>query len=219
MNANGQAQNGSTDSEVLRWPGQVLTAEDLRRTLNGHHELIVTPRAIITPLASEELRTNGVRITRQTEEKRGTTPQAWGYGQDRPHPVIRSAVQSLERDGLALKELPANGDQAACRWARAVADCIGGGRCRSGIVFCQDPGLLCCVANKVPGLRAVAILTAAHAARAMLSLGANLVAVEMPGRTYFEVRQILRAVCHSESPACPPGAACILQELDGHAHR
>jgi ribose 5-phosphate isomerase RpiB len=120
---------------------------------------------------------------------------------------------------VALKELPVGGDQAACRWARAVAEGIAGGECRGGILFCQDPGLVCCVANKVPGLRAVAIVSVAQATKATLTLGANLVAVEMPGRTFFEVRQILRTVCAVGAPACPAGAAGTLQELDGHAHR
>ena len=219
MDANGHVRNDSTDGQVLRWPGRVLTAEDLRRSLNGHHELLLTPRAIITPLAAEQLRTCGVRITRQTNDEQPATTKSWGYAQDRQHPLVRSAVQSVEREGLALRELPVNGDQAACHWARAVAECIAAGECRGGILFCQDPGLICCVANKVPGLRAAAVITVAQAAKAMLTLGANLVAVEMPGRTFFEVRQMFRTLCHPEAPVCPPGAACTLQELDGHAHR
>ena len=78
---------------------------------------------------------------------------------------------------------------------------------------------MCCVANKVPGLRAVAVTTVSQAARATLTLGANLVAVEMPSRTFFEMRQILGALCRITEPVCPPGVACTLQELDGHAHR
>jgi hypothetical protein len=56
------------------------------------------------------------------------------------------------------------------------------------------------------------------AARATLSLAANLLAVEMPGRTFFEVRQILRTLIAAPG-ACPGGVACTLRELDGHAHR
>jgi ribose 5-phosphate isomerase RpiB len=93
------------------------------------------------------------------------------------------------------------------------------GECRGGVVFCPDPALVCCVANKVPGLRAAAVLTVAQAVRAAHSLGANLLAVEMPGRTFHEVRQILRVVCESGGTACPDGVGCVLRELDGHAHR
>jgi ribose 5-phosphate isomerase RpiB len=84
-------------------------------------------------------------------------------------------------------------------------------------VFCADPALVCCVANKVRGVRAAAVATASQAARARKSLAANLLAVEMPGRTLHELRQIVRtAVARA---ACPAEVAKVLEELDGHAHR
>ena len=92
------------------------------------------------------------------------------------------------------------------------------GDCLGGVIFCGDPGLVCCVANKLAGLRAVPVATVAQAARATLTLGANLLVVEMPGRTFFEVRQVLRTLCEAAG-GCPDGVACTLRELDGHAHR
>ena len=92
------------------------------------------------------------------------------------------------------------------------------GECAGGVVFCDDPALVCCVANKLPGLRAAAVTTVAQAARATLTLGANLLAVEMPGRTYFEMRQMVRLLlCRGR--AAPTGRPATLRELDGHAHR
>ena len=82
----------------------------------------------------------------------------------------------------------------------------------------QPAGLACCVANKVPGLRAVPVTTLQQAARATLNLAANLLVVEMPGRTFFEIRQTLRTLINLTHP-CPDGVACTLTELDGHAHR
>jgi hypothetical protein len=143
---------------------------------------------------------------------------AWGYGEDRPHPMVECAIRALRREGLAVRELPAAGGSLPCRWARQVAECVGRGECAGGVLFCADPGLVCCVANKVPGLRAVAVTTVGQAARATLTLAANLLVVEMPGRTFFEVRQILRTLCGATG-VCPDGVACTLEELDGHAHR
>ncbi|HXG10820.1 MAG TPA: RpiB/LacA/LacB family sugar-phosphate isomerase [Gemmataceae bacterium] len=218
MSVSDQRANTGSDGPVLRWSGRVLTADDLRGRLNGQRELVLAPRTIVTPLAAEQLRANGVRITRQPIAEPAVPSAVWGYAQERPHPLVASAVQSLERDGLRLKELRVENETDGCRWAKAVAECVARGVCAGGVVFCQDPGLVCCVANKLAGLRAVAVITAAQAARAMRTLGANLVAVEMPGRTFFELRQILRTL-GTTATACPPGVACILRELDGHAHR
>ncbi|HEV3119556.1 MAG TPA: RpiB/LacA/LacB family sugar-phosphate isomerase [Gemmataceae bacterium] len=219
MDAKGGLQDVSSNGQVLHWTGRVLCADDLRRSLNGHRELVLAPRAIITPLAHDELRSRGVTITRQTDAPAANAATAWAYAQDRPEPLVQSVVRSLERDGVALKELAAPPDASACRWAATVARCVTDGPCIAGVVFCQDAGLLCCVANKVAGLRAVPVASVAQAVRARQSLSANLVALETAGRTFYEIRQILRTVCVPGGPACPPGVACTLGELDGHAHR
>jgi hypothetical protein len=209
----------AADALVLRWPGRVLAADDLRRSLNGHREVLLTPRAIITPLAQDHLRTSGVAVNRQALESQPNPPARWAFAQERPHPAIQAAVQGLAREGVPLKELPGNGEGSLCGWSRALAECVARGECQGGVAFCQDPEIVCCVANKVPGLRAAAVVTVHQAARATLNLGANLLVVEMPGRTFFEVRQILRMLCSQPGAVCPPGVVCTLQELDGHAHR
>jgi ribose 5-phosphate isomerase RpiB len=220
MSNNGQ-QNGTT--HALAWPRRVLSASDLQKNLNGHREVVLPPEAVITPLASEELRTRGIAVRRQpitlpASAGRDPTPgPIWGYGQDRSHPMVQAAIQTLRREGLSLREMPTLHD-LPCRWARAVAECLARGECAGSVLFCEDPGLVACVANKVPGLRAVSVCTVGQAARATLALAANLLVVEMPGRTFFEIRQILRTLCSSKLP-CPEGVACTLQELDGHAHR
>jgi hypothetical protein len=65
MAADGQVREASAKGEVLRWTGRVLTAEDLRHSLNGHRELTLSARAVITPLAAERIRANGIRISRR----------------------------------------------------------------------------------------------------------------------------------------------------------
>src|SRR5260370_7330217 len=114
----------------------------------------------------------------------------WGVAQDRPYPMVQTALQALARETAPLRELPAPCVGPECGWARAVAECVGRGDCCGGVVFCEDPGLVCCVANKVPGLRAAAVVTIAQAARATRPLGANLLALEMPAPPVFAVRQI-----------------------------
>jgi hypothetical protein len=157
---------------------------------------------------------NGFKRTTSPAPKEQAT---WGFAQDRPYPTVAPALLTLAREGLCVVEMPCSSDQP-CRWSQAIAQCVARGDCRGGVIFCEDPGLVCCVANKVPGLRAIAIATISQATRAALTLNANLLAVEMPGRTYFEIRQILRTMCLS-ARSCPDSVASILQELDGHAHR
>jgi hypothetical protein len=219
MSSNGKVSTDSHAHATLEWTARVLASEDVRSRLNGHREIRVSPRTIVTPMAADDLRSRGVRLVREEPPVENRNMKTtWGYAQERPNPLVASAVQAVRRDGIDLKEL--NTQAASCSaWAKALAKCVTRGECRGGVLFCQDPGLVCCVGNKLAGLRAVAVLNIAQTERAALTLGANLVAVEMPGRTFFELRQILRILCEAESLACPPGVACTLKELDGHAHR
>ncbi len=143
----------------------------------------------------------------------------WGWTvEGRPSAMLSAALRSAARNGSRPVSLPAcNGE--ACSWVKEVAECLRKGTCRAAVVFCADPGLACCVANKVPGVRAVAVSTIAQAKQAITSIGANVLAVEMNGCTYFECRELLRLCESGVGAACPGGVACVLRELDGHAHR
>src|SRR5206468_2150414 len=124
-----------TDVRVLHWHGRVLSADDLRRSLNGHRELVLSPGTVITPLAAEELRGLDVRISRQEKpmEKTGGN-DAWGYVQEQPQPLLSSVLQSLGREGLHLKPLQVEAEEPSA-WARIVAACVARGDCQGGVVF------------------------------------------------------------------------------------
>jgi hypothetical protein len=129
--------------------------------------------------------------------------------------MLEVALHALCHSGLAPQALPAcNG--STCEWVRRVADCLKQQTCRAAVLFCDDPELACCVANKVAGIRAAAVSSVPQATRALQQLGANLLIVEMAGRTYYEFKALLGL---AGAAPCPPGIACTLTELDGHAHR
>jgi ribose 5-phosphate isomerase RpiB len=208
----------AVDVQVLHWQGRVLSADDLRRSLNGHRELALLPGTVITPLAADELRSLGIRVTRQAKAtEKAVGHSAWAYAQEQPNPQVSSVIQALKREGLHLKLLQPEAGKEPSRWAKAVADCVARGECKGGLVFCSDPGLVCCVANKVKGLRAAAATNVNQATRAVKTIGANVIAIEMPGPTFFEIRQMVRCLCKPSN--CPDLVACVLQELDCHAHR
>ncbi len=148
----------------------------------------------------------------------GRLKAEWGYAiEGNPSLMLEIALRSLLHRGAEPRKLSeCHGE--SCSWVRDVATCLANGDCRAAVLFCADVGLACCVANKVAGIRAVAVEGVNQAARALRNLGANLLVVEMAGRTYYECRQLLR-LCQEQPSACPPRLACVLQELDGHAHR
>ena len=144
-------------------------------------------------------------------------PIEWAYAiEGKPTAMLEVALQALRRQRAEPRRWPSCGAEV-CVWVKDVAACLARGDCAGVVVFCADPSLVCCIANKVPGVRAAAVWTVSQVERALAQLGANLLVVEMADRTYFECKEMLRLCC--DGVKCPQNVACILQELDGHAHR
>ncbi len=207
------------DSQILCWPKRLLSADDLRRHLTSQREVMLPPKAIITPLAVDELRAKGVRVTwslPKAKDGEAAKTGAWFYAVEKPDALIASVVKALERDGVTLVSFDAAGPTTT--WARSVGEAILRANHVGGVAICNDAGLVCCVANKLSGIRAAAVFSVAQVQRAKASLAANLFAVETSGRTFFELKQMLRTIATS-SGECPAAVAETLQELDGHAHR
>jgi len=202
--------NGS----VLIWPKRLLSADDLRRHLTSQGELVLLPKTIVTPLAADELRAKGVRVRWENAIAGGPSSAkigGWIYAVDQADATIATAIQALEREGITLSKIePAD--------ARAIAEAISLAKYPGAVLFGSDPGSVVCIANKVAGIRAVSVMNALQVKRAHKNLGANLFAIEIPGRTLFEIRHMLKAIVTGQTE-CPGGIAKLLKELDGHAHR
>jgi hypothetical protein len=203
--------------DALHWPGQVVTALELGRLLNGHRRLVVPAGAVLTPSALDELRRRGVAIERLQPVQPASTHTCWGVAQEKPDAAVATALQVLHKHGSALQNLPGPQNETPGRWARRLAELVVLGSCAGAVVFCAEPALICCVANKLAGLRAACVGATNTLGRLLQALAPNLVAVEMPGRSLFEVRQILAAV--SAPRTCAADLSATLRELDGNAHR
>lgn len=205
-------------SVVLCWPKRLLSADDLRVHLTSQREVLVLPRTVITPLAADALNAKGIRIRWQVptaQDKAAPKQGTWCYAQEKHDAMTSAAIKAMEREGTTLTPLDITA--ASGSWARKAAETILAGYL-GGIVFCSDPASACCVANKISGMRAAAVVNAAQVVRAKKNFGANLFAIEMPGPTFFEVRQMLKAIV-TGGARCPEETANVLKELDGHAHR
>jgi ribose 5-phosphate isomerase RpiB len=133
------------------------------------------------------------------------------YAQEKSDGVSASALRALIRDGIELT-LHENAS------GRALAEAIIATRRPGAILFCSDAATACCIANKIAGIRAGAVANNTQVSRVQKTLGANLFAIEIPGPTFFELRQMLRTIV-ARQPKCGDGIDKILTELDGHAHR
>ena len=128
-------------------------------------------RAIVTPLAAEELHASGVALAVHSDRGEAPASAAWGCARIAAIPWSQCPA-GPERDDVVLSSCPW-WRKLTCRAGHArLANAWPGERAGRGGVL-PGPGLVCCVANKVPGLRAVAVTTVGQAARATLTLGSE----------------------------------------------
>ncbi|MFN4260517.1 MAG: RpiB/LacA/LacB family sugar-phosphate isomerase [Gemmataceae bacterium] len=130
--------------------------------------------------------------------------------------VLRLAMNSLRRQNVNLVPLPIRATDV-CAWVRRITHYLGQ-EIHAVLMVCHGNGSLsCCVANKVPGVRAAVVTNVFQAEEAVCSLGVNVLIVP-EGATFFEFKRYLE-LCAAPEIHCPPEVATMLGELDGHAHR
>jgi hypothetical protein len=210
------APNSST--KVLCWPKKLLSADDLRRHLTSQREVLLLPRTIITPLAVDELKAKGVRIQWQSspglnDAIPGGPPSKWFYAQEKHGTIIHSILQALARDGVVLTSYEITQAPWILRFAELLVTSQSG-----GVALVREPALVCCIANKIAGIRAASVNNVPNVASAKKTFSPNLFALDQTGKTFFELRQMLRTIT-ADAPTCGEEIAKTLQELDGHAHR
>ena len=98
---------------------------------------------------------------------------------------------------------------------KTAGEMVASGVMKSAVLFCREPEAAACAANKLVGIRAAAVNNMMQAKRACSSLGANMMVVEMPGRTYFEIRQVILLMMNGKG--CPEGSQTLLERLDARS--
>lgn len=196
---------------VHEWPGTVLALNDLQRLGPDLRELIVADKVVLTPCARDEIKRLGVSLVRREARKETSI----GYGSDGLYPQLATVVLALGSEGFTLKTLQMQQGIGSILLGKTAGEMVSRGEMKSAVLFCREPEAAACAANKLVGIRAAAVNNMMQAKRVSQSLGANLMVVEMPGRTYFEIRQVILLMM--DAKGCPEGTRAQLERLDARS--
>lgn len=189
-----------TSNAVLWWPGRILAEDDLRRHWNSQSEIVLGPKTLVTPLAWDFLRSKRIAIRRDDVRSVSPLSATWGIAEQTPSPLVASALKAIEgRSFLAM----GSAKGTLPDWVRSIALKVAAGNPVGALVFSDHPGLASCVANKVRGIRAAMVSQPGEVKTLQQSLGPNVIAITS-GRTYFELRQIVKLATES-APTNPIG--------------
>jgi hypothetical protein len=195
---NGRTEARAAGSDVEVFPGRLLSLRQVETLPPGLRVVQVVPGTVVTPLARDHLKRQGVeiRFAARADAQRLRNVGEWGFAVTVESGLIVAVRRSLLDAPEGWQELDPS-LEAAALWVAGVAG-------RGALVLTDDAPLAVYRACQVPGLRAAAVSEPEAVARAVRTLGINLLVVEPAGKSISLIRQLATTFRRGGGPV-PPG--------------
>jgi hypothetical protein len=194
----------------LRIDQRVITTALLDGRLDGVRQVVVPPRAVVTPAVRDALRKKRITIvngTNQVETASVSTGYILGVVDSGGKFAAAAAAISGE-----LGDITRLDNDCVIKAVRSVGHEVAAGR-GAGVVITARPSVALCLANRQNGVRAAWAVSAAAVQEAMRHVGANLLIVDPTAHGVYELRVMAREFAKGNH-ACPQ---VYSQALDGEA--
>lgn len=193
---------GSAESVALK--ESVVTAEVLLGHVSGTSQVVVSERGIITPAAWDAARERGVEIVRasvastSSEARSSERHTSEATTSSLPQLIVvkhTDAVDRLWEDlrGHWRRELLGCPDEAAALATSAICR----GETSTVAILATQPHRAACLANRNETIKAVAIQDVGDVRSIRKQLRANVWCLDPSGRSWFELRNLLRSITNN----------------------
>ncbi|HUG17739.1 MAG TPA: RpiB/LacA/LacB family sugar-phosphate isomerase [Planctomycetaceae bacterium] len=189
------------ESEARPLEATVVSEDVLREHAGGTGHLLLRADAIITPSGRDWLRRNNISWERSPSNKT-TSHNASNWRLiliEKP-----DLAENLAEAGRALEWLTERVNDADAATKLAIS-LVTQGEAVGAIVVSDQPERIACRANRNPKIRAAAAHSVEDVKRVRLQLGANLIAITSSERSYFELRNLFKAISAGGPLAEPTG--------------
>jgi hypothetical protein len=181
----------------------IITADVLEQTVRAGQAVRIGRNSILTPSARDWLNSKRTPWTRQ-DKASGTTAGSrakWQVILQTVTPTVRSLQDGLRRlaDGWKV-EIVGQPLEAAVLATSLVSTA----ECDGVVIFTEQAELIACRANRNERVRAAVMQNPKQWEQVVRSLGANVVCISPIGRTFIELRNLLRD-CAATRPRPPAG--------------
>jgi len=182
----------------------IITAEVLEQTVRAGQSLRIGRSSILTPSARDWLNSKRTPWSRQDKggvSSSGGTKVKWQVILQTMTPTVRSLQEGLRRmtDGWKI-ELVGQPLEAAALATNLVSTA----ECDGVVIFTEQAELIVCKANRHERVRAAVMQNAKQWEQVMRTLSANVVCISPIGKTFIELRNLLRE-CAATRPRPPAG--------------
>ncbi len=181
----------------------IITADVLEQSVRPGQSLRIGRNSILTPSARDWLQSKRTSWTRQ--DKAGTATGGsrgkWQIILQTVTPTVRSLQDGLRRlaDGWKI-ELVGQPLEAAL----LATNLISTAECDGVVIFTEQAELIACKANRHERVRAAVMQNNKQWEQVLRTLSANVVCISPIGRTFIELRNLLKD-CAGARPKAPAG--------------
>ena len=195
------AQTNTVPLPVIELSGPVITADLLEQSLRAGQSLRIGRNSILTPSARDWLNSRRTSWTRQDKaHSAGSDSRArWQLILQTVTPAVKSLQEGLRRtsDGwkIELVGQPLEAVKLATGFiTTAESDGV--------VIFTEQAELMACYANRNERVRAAVVQNSKQWEHVTRTLGANVVCISPVGRTFVELRNLLKE-CAAIRPQSP----------------
>jgi hypothetical protein len=190
-------------SAVVELLGPIITADILEHSLKAGQSLRIGRSSILTPSARDWLQHKRTPWSRQD---RGESPSngpavKWQIILQTVTPTVRSLQDGLRRlaDGWKIEIVGQPGEAA-----KMAIHTVNTAECDGVVIFTEQADLVACQANRNERVRAAVMQNSKQWEQVIRTLSANVVCISPIGRTFIELRNLLRD-CAGTRPRPPAG--------------
>ena len=182
----------------------VITADVLEQSVRAGQSVRIGRHSILTPSARDWLNSKRTSWSRQDKAVGGVAGgqrARWQVILQTVTPTVRSLQDGLRRlaDGWKV-EIVGQPLEAAVLATSLVSTA----ECDGVVIFTEQAELIACKANRNDRVRAAVMQNPKQWEHVVRSLGANVVCISPIGRTFIELRNLLRD-CAATRPRPPAG--------------
>jgi hypothetical protein len=178
------SRRGLRSAEASLFSSRLLSLREAESLPVGSRVVRVAPGTVVTPLARDYLKKLGVAIqfASRSEVDRARNAGEWGFAIESESGLLEAFRRSMLDSSEGWIELGASADLAV-GWVAEMES-------RGALVLVDEASLAVYRAYQTQGLRAATVEEPNAAARAVRSIGANLLVVEPAGKSIALLRQI-----------------------------
>ena len=196
-----QRRNSTAQSDEPVFAGRLLSLREAEGITTAARVIRIAPGTVVTPLAKDYLKSLGleVRFVAQSEVAGARNVGEWGFSIEAQSGLLDGFRRSILDAGTPWRELGASVADAAGWVAESER--------RGALVLCDEAARAIYEAYQVPHVRAAVADEPNSAARAVRSIGVNLLVVEPAGKSIALLKQIGASFRRAGGPMVPDWAS------------